>query len=72
MIVGPKNLICAGTESAGIAILENESFTNFSDKDGLGHNEIFSLHYDGKILWAGTFGGGVSALYDNTWFTLRK
>ena len=30
------------------------------DADGLGHNEIFSLHYDGKRMWAGTFGGGVS------------
>ena len=59
---GPKNLIWAGTESAGIAVMENKSFTKISDLDGLGHNEIFSMHYDGKNLWAGTFGGGVSVL----------
>ena len=69
---GPKNLIWAGTESAGIAVMENKSFTKISDLDGLGHNEIFSMHYDGKNLWAGTFGGGVSVLADNTWFTLRE
>lgn len=69
---GPKNLIWAGTESAGIAVMENNSFTKISDLDGLGHNEIFSMHYDGKNLWAGTFGGGVSVLADNNWFTLRE
>ncbi len=69
---GPKNLIWAGTESAGIAVMEDNAFTKISDLDGLGHNEIFSMHYDGKNLWAGTFGGGVSVLADNNWFTLRK
>ena len=69
---GPKNLIWAGTESAGIAFMEDNSFTKISDLDGLGHNEIFSLHFDGKNLWAGTFGGGVSVLADSNWFTLRE
>ena len=52
--------------------MENKSFTKISDLDGLGHNEIFSMHYDGKNLWAGTFGGGVSVLADDNWFTLRE
>ena len=69
---GIGELIWAGTESAGIAVLENEAFTKIRDTDGLGHNEIFSMHYDGRRLWAGTFGGGVSVLSDNTWFTLRE
>ena len=69
---GPENLIWAGTESAGIAVMKNKSFTKISDLDGLGHNEIFSMHYDGRNLWAGTFGGGVSVLADDNWFTLRE
>ena len=40
------------------------------DSDGLAHNEMF-LYNDGKRMWAGTFGGGVSCFHDNTWFTLR-
>ena len=42
------------------------------DSDGLAHNEMFSLYNDGKKMWAGTFGGGVSCFHDNTWFTLRE
>ena len=68
---GPNNTIWAGTESAGIGVLENNKFKMIRDSDGLGHNEIFSLFYDGKDMWAGTFGGGVSCLSDDIWFTMR-
>ena len=69
---GPRNSIWAGTESAGIGVLENEKFRMIRDSDGLGHNEIFSLYFDGEKMWAGTFGGGVSCLSDDTWFTLKE
>ncbi len=69
---GPDGSVWAGTESAGIGVLEMGVFSMIKDSDGLAHNEIFSLHYDGKRMWAGTFGGGVSCFSKNTWFTLRK
>ena len=64
--------IWAGTESAGIGVLEQDQFRMIRDSDGLAHNEMFSLYNDGKKMWAGTFGGGVSCFHDNTWFTLRE
>ena len=64
--------IWAGTESAGIGVLEEDQFRMIRDSDGLAHNEMFSLYNDGKKMWAGTFGGGVSCFHENTWFTLRE
>ena len=34
------------------------------------HNETFSLLSDNDNIWVGTFGGGVSYLNDDQWFTL--
>ena len=48
--------IWAGTESAGIGVLEQDQFRMIRDSDGLAHNEMFSLYNDGKRMWAGTFG----------------
>ena len=70
--VSTNNKIWAGTESAGIGVLNNDSFTMIRDSDGLGHNELFSLYNDGSRMWAGTFGGGVSCLTKDTWFTINE
>ena len=70
--VGPNNEIWAGTESAGIGVLEGDSFRMIRDSDGLGHNEIFSLYFDGQKMWVGTFGGGVSCYSDGYWFTMNS
>lgn len=71
--IGPNKQIWTGTESAGLAVLQNdERFKMIRDSDGLGHNEMFSLTYDGSNIWAGTFGGGVSCYNDSVWFTLRE
>ena len=70
--IGPDRGIWAGTESAGIGVLEGTSFRMIRDTDGLGHNELFSLYYDGSRMWAGTFGGGVSCLSDANWFTMHE
>ena len=71
--VGPDKQIWTGTESAGLAILkDNNTFKMIRDSDGLGHNEMFSLTYDGSNVWAGTFGGGVSCFNEGIWFTLRE
>ncbi len=71
--VGPDEQIWTGTESAGLAILkDNNTFKMIRDSDGLGHNEMFSLTYDGSNVWAGTFGGGVSCFNEGIWFTLRE
>ena len=64
--------VWAGTESAGIGVLEEDQFRMIRDSDGLAHNEMFSLYNDGEKMWAGTFGGGVSCFHENTWFTLRE
>ena len=70
--LGPANEIWAGTESAGIGVLEGNSFRMIRDSDGLGHNELFSLYNDGSRMWAGTFGGGVSCFMEGTWFTMNE
>ena len=70
--LGPDRGIWAGTESAGIGVLEGSSFRMIRDTDGLGHNELFSLYNDGTRMWAGTFGGGVSCLLDDDWFTMHE
>ena len=69
---GPANSIWAGTESAGIGVLNDFTFKMIRDSDGLAHNEIFSMYFDGEKMWAGTFGGGVSCLSEDTWFTMRE
>ena len=69
---GPNGSIWAGTESAGVGVLNDEQFKMIIDADGLGHNEIFSMYYDGKSMWAGTFGGGVSCFNDGLWFTMSQ
>jgi len=69
---GPDGSIWAGTESAGVGVLNDDQFKMVIDADGLGHNEIFSLHYDGKRMWAGTFGGGVSCFSDGLWYTMSQ
>ena len=70
--LGPANEIWVGTESAGIGVLEGNSFRMIRDSDGLGHNELFSLYNDGSRMWAGTFGGGVSCFAEGTWFTMNE
>ena len=70
--VGLDNKIWAATESAGIGIFENDIFTMVKDSDGLAHNEMFSLYFDGDRMWASTFGGGVSCFTDGSWITLRE
>ena len=69
---GPGGSIWAGTESAGVGVLNDNQFKMVIDADGLGHNEIFSLHYDGTRMWAGTFGGGVSCFSDDLWYTMSQ
>ena len=70
--IGPESRIWAGTESAGIGVLNGSIFQMIRDTDGLGHNELFSLHFDGSRMWAGTFGGGVSCFSDGDWFTMHE
>ena len=73
LTIGPDEQIWTGTESAGLAILQDDNtFKMIRDSDGLGHNEMFSLTYDGSNVWAGTFGGGVSCFNEGVWFTLRE
>ena len=41
--IGPESRIWAGTESAGIGVLNGSIFQMIRDTDGLGHNELFLI-----------------------------
>ena len=61
-----------GTWGAGVARFDGTSWTNYTRKDGLGGDYIFSLilDRDGRV-WAGTNGG--ASWFDGTrWRTLDK
>ena len=66
---GPNGAIWAGTESAGIGILEAGKFTMIKDTDGLGRSFRLLWRWQ-DVGWV--FGGGVSCYSNETWFTLRE
>ena len=40
---------------------DGKTFTHFTQKEGLGNNDVFSILEDNQgNLWFGTWGGGVS------------
>jgi ligand-binding sensor domain-containing protein len=49
---------------------DGETFTHFTEKEGLSNNSVWSILEDSKgNLWFGTWGGGVSR-YDGETFTI--
>jgi serine phosphatase RsbU (regulator of sigma subunit)/ligand-binding sensor domain-containing protein len=47
--------------AGGVSRYDGKSFVNFSTKDGLAHNAVWSIHQDKSgAMWFGTAGGGVS------------
>lgn len=51
----------------GLARLEGESLTLLTSKDGFSVGPVRTLHLDEEgVLWAGTYGGGLSRIADGT------
>ncbi|WP_338815620.1 SpoIIE family protein phosphatase (plasmid) [Bernardetia sp. Wsw4-3y2] len=58
-------VVWVGTRGKGIVQLPREKFTNYTAKDGLQGEIIFSVHEDTKNrIWLGSSAGGVT-LYEN-------
>ncbi len=55
----PKKYLWIGTQGGGLSRLnlEDDSFTNFSDKDGLPNNVIYGILSSGNELWLSTNNG---------------
>jgi signal transduction histidine kinase len=43
-----------------VSVFDGDSFTNYTTADGLTSNDVHSIAVDGKTVWIGTDGGGVS------------
>lgn len=65
---GKDGCIWIGTQFNGIVKFDGENFYHYSDKDGLLiKGGITDVEVDSKgVLWAGSYGGGVIRIDDNT------
>ena len=56
-----EGYVWVGTIEGGLNRLDtqNDTFSHFTEEDGLSHNAVSCLASDGHTLWAGTWGGGV-------------
>ncbi|NOX75566.1 MAG: regulator [Gammaproteobacteria bacterium] len=72
LIVATDDTIWAGTWGGGVAHYDGKSWTNFSSKDGLAGNIVYSVAQDEKGgLWFGT-NGGLSYFDGKTWLTFDQ
>lgn len=67
LLVAPDDTVWAGTWGGGVAHYDGEKWENFTTRDGLGGNIVYSIARDEDgTLWFGTSGGLTS--YDGkTW-----
>lgn len=69
LFLDSKNVLWIGTEN-GVSRMENGSFSNLSETDGLGHNSCWDINQDiNGNMWFASYGGGVSK-YDGKKFTV--
>jgi hypothetical protein len=69
LFLDSKNVLWIGTEN-GVSRMENGSFSNLSENDGLGHNSCWDINQDTNgNMWFASYGGGVSK-YDGKKFTV--
>ena len=69
LFLDSKNVLWIGTEN-GASRMENGSFSNLSETDGLGHNSCWDINQDiNGNMWFASYGGGVSK-YDGKKFTV--
>ncbi|NWL04224.1 histidine kinase [Flavobacterium collinsii] len=69
LFIDSKNVLWIGTEN-GVSRLENGSFNNLDQADGLGHNSCWDIAEDTDgNMWFASYGGGVSK-FDGKKFTV--
>jgi hypothetical protein len=69
LFLDSKNVLWIGTEN-GVSRMENGSFSNLDETDGLGHNSCWDINQDANgNMWFASYGGGVSK-YDGKKFTV--
>lgn len=72
LIVDNKDTIWAGTWGGGVAHFENGKWTNYTSKDGLAGNIVYSSIQDSKgNFWFGT-NGGVSRFDGANWVNFNR
>lgn len=72
ILAAPDGVIWAGTWGGGVGRFDGKRWTNFTSKDGLAGNIVYSMVQDDKgVLWFGT-DMGVSRFDGKTWSTLGK
>lgn len=69
LFLDANNILWVGTEN-GVSRMENGSFTNLDESDGLGHNSCWDICEDSNgNIWFASYGGGISK-YDGKKFTI--
>lgn len=69
LYIDSKNVLWIGTEN-GVSRMENGSFSNLDESDGLGHNSCWDISEDSNgAMWFASYGGGVSK-FDGKKFTV--
>ncbi|NOS72854.1 MAG: hypothetical protein HOP33_23375 [Verrucomicrobia bacterium] len=68
---GAPGEIWFGTQGSGLGRIHDGKFTSYGRAEGLDHNSILSLHYDGEgVLWIGTLEHGVCRFKDGRFITI--
>ncbi|TDD75005.1 sensor histidine kinase [Flavobacterium caseinilyticum] len=69
LFLDSENILWIGTEN-GVSRMENGSFSNLDETDGLGHNSCWDINQDTNgNMWFASYGGGISK-YDGKKFTV--
>jgi ligand-binding sensor domain-containing protein/signal transduction histidine kinase len=67
LLVDSKKRLWVGTETGGITLYANGTFSSVSAREGLPNNAISSLYEDQRgIVWVGTDGGGLNCFRNGT------
>ena len=72
LLMTPEDVLWAGTWGGGVARFDGTTWTNFTTKDGLGGDIVYSVAREPSgVMWFGT-NGGLTRYDGKTWATLRK
>ncbi len=73
LLMTPEDILWAGTWGGGVARFDGNTWTNFTTKDGLGGDIVYSVAREPSsgVMWFGT-SGGLSRYDGKSWTTLHK
>jgi ligand-binding sensor domain-containing protein len=72
LVAAPDDTVWAGTWGGGVSHFDGKTWHNFTSKDGLGGNIVYSLARDDNgVLWFGT-DGGLTRYDGKHWQTFTK